>query len=96
MISIEEARALILAEAKPLPSESRALSDVLGAVLAQTILAPHDVPPFDNSAMDGFAVLAADTRAATPDSPVELSVGETIAAGHSARSALRPARRTRS
>ena len=89
MISIEEARALVLAEARPLPSESRALSDVLGAVLAQTIHAPHDVPPFDNSAMDGFAVQAADTRGATAGSPVELSVGETIAAGHSARSALR-------
>ena len=89
MISIEEARALILAEARPLPSESRALSDVLGAVLAQTIHAPHDVPPFDNSAMDGFAVLAADTRGATADSPVELAVGETIPAGHSAEAALR-------
>ena len=89
MISIEEARALILAEARPLPFESRALSDVVGAVLAAPVLASHDVPPFDNSAMDGFAVLAADTLGATSDAPVELSVGETIPAGYSAGTELR-------
>ena len=88
MISIEEARALILAEAKPLPLESRELSDAFGAVLAAPVLASHDVPPFDNSAMDGFAVLAADTLGAASDAPVELTVGETIPAGHSAATAL--------
>lgn len=80
MITIEEARALVLAEASPLPSESRVLSEALGSVLAQGVTAPHDVPPFDNSAMDGYAVRAIDTTRAA-DSPVTLKVVDTVAAG---------------
>lgn len=52
--------------------------DAAGLVLASPITAPHDVPPFTNSAMDGYAVVAADT--AGP--PVELEVVEDVAAGH--------------
>ncbi|MFH1833690.1 MAG: gephyrin-like molybdotransferase Glp [bacterium] len=82
MASIEEARVLVLAEAAPLPVEARLLTEALGAVLGQEIIAPHDVPPFDNSAMDGFAVRAADTVDASPESPSDLLVCETIPAGH--------------
>jgi molybdopterin molybdotransferase len=81
MISIEEARALVLAEASPLSSESRPLSDALGGVLTESVVAHHDVPPFDNSAMDGFAVRAADTLGADV-TPAELTVTGTVAAGH--------------
>ena len=84
MITIEEARALVLAEASPLPSERRALSEVLGGVLAQGLTAPHDLPPFDNSAMDGYAVRAADVSRAA-DFPVTLKVVDTVAAGGLAR-----------
>lgn len=81
LISIGEAKALVLAEAAPLSVESLPLALVLGMVLAQEIVARHHVPPFDNSAMDGFAVRAEDTAAATADEPVCLEIVETIAAG---------------
>jgi len=70
-----------LAEAHPLSAEERALSDAVGAVLAQDIRASHDVPPFANSAMDGFAVRACDTVGASPGLPVELRLTDTIPAG---------------
>jgi molybdopterin molybdotransferase len=87
-ISIEEARARVLAEAIPLSVESRPLVEALGAVLAEDIVAGHSVPPFDNSAMDGFAVRAADIVDAHADGPVLLVVAETIPAGHVATRAL--------
>ena len=62
MIPIEEARRLILQEAVPLPPEAVPLAESLGMALARAIVAPHDVPPFANSAMDGFAVRAVDTH----------------------------------
>ena len=66
MITIEEARRLVLAEARPASGRERCRSRRSWAIaLAQEIVAPHDVPPFANSAMDGFAVLAADTRGAS-------------------------------
>jgi molybdopterin molybdotransferase len=88
LISIEEARARVLAEARPLEAETRAITDALGLVLAEDIVAQNDVPPFDNSAMDGFAVRAADTVDAGPDNPVVLAVTETLAAGHVADRSL--------
>jgi molybdopterin molybdotransferase len=61
LISLDDARACVLAHLAPLPPETVPLDDALGRVLAQGIRAPVDVPAFDNSAMDGFAVRAADT-----------------------------------
>ncbi len=90
MISIEEARALVLAEAQPLEPEERPLSELLGSVLAEDIRAPHDVPPFDNSAMDGFAVRAEDTMAAGPGRPVEVRLVDTIPAGSHSDIRLEP------
>jgi len=63
LIAFEDARALVLEHAKPLPSELVALGEALGRVLAGEVRAPEDVPGFDNSAMDGFAVRAADAAA---------------------------------
>ncbi len=90
LTSIEEARTRVLAEARPLAVESRPLADALGMVVGEEIVAPHSVPPFDNSGMDGFAVRAADTVEATAGSPVRLIIGETIAAGHVATRPLGP------
>jgi len=87
LISIEEARARVLAEARPLPVEPRPLAEALGLVLAETLVAPHDVPPFDNSGMDGYAVRAADLVDASGECPIRLRVVETIPAG---RVASRP------
>ena len=77
MIPVEEARTRILAACPPLPARSVPLADALGSVLAEPIVSTVDVPPFANTAMDGFAVRASDTAAA----PVRLDVVGTLAAG---------------
>ncbi len=82
LITIDEARARVLAEAKPLPAEKLSLTEVLGRALAETIVAPHAVPPFDNSGMDGYAVRTIDLLGASGEHPVRLRVVETIPAGH--------------
>jgi len=61
LISIEEARARVLAEALPLPVESCPLPDALGMVLAEDVVSSQSVPVFDNAGMDGYAVRAQDT-----------------------------------
>ena len=73
LISIEEARSRVLAEALPLSAETVPLPDALGSVLAEEIIASHSVPPFDNSGMDGYAVRAADIVDATAESPARLA-----------------------
>ena len=82
MISIEEALERILAYVDVLPSEERALLEALGQVLDEDIAADFDIPPLDNTAMDGYAVRAADTSGASPDSPSELRVVGEVAAGY--------------
>jgi molybdopterin molybdotransferase len=82
LISVAEARDAVLARVGgPLPSETVPLEDALGRVLATPAVAPEDVPGFDNSAMDGFAVRAEDTSAAAPDAPVSLEVAAESRAG---------------
>jgi molybdopterin molybdotransferase len=58
MLSIDEARANVLAAVAPLGPETVAIADALGRVLAEDVVADHDVPPFANSAMDGYLVAA--------------------------------------
>src|SRR5829696_7810874 len=55
-LTIEEARARVLAAVRPLPAEDVPVQEALGRVLAEDVAAAHDVPGFVNSAMDGFAV----------------------------------------
>ena len=57
-IALAEARERVLAEARALAPEDVALADALGRVLAEAVSSPHDLPPFDASAMDGYAVIA--------------------------------------
>jgi putative molybdopterin biosynthesis protein len=67
---------------RAIPREQRTLADALGAVLAEDVVAPIDVPPFDRSNVDGFAVRSADLGAASEGAPVRLALnGETIACG---------------
>ncbi len=61
LIDIDAARALVLARVRPLEAEPVPLARAAGRVLAETVLATVDLPPFDSSAMDGYAVSAADT-----------------------------------
>lgn len=77
MISVEDARRLILASCSELSPTSLLLGDALGCVTAGQVVAGHDVPSFANSAMDGFAVRAPDTAGA----PLTLQVVGTAAAG---------------
>ena len=80
-MSVEAALELVLGFVKPLPSERVSLLDSLHRVLAEDAASDIDVSPFDNSAMDGFAVRAADTADAGEGAPVVLDVVATIAAG---------------
>ncbi len=82
MIPVEDARARILSYFARLPVERRAPLDSLGQVLAEDVLAPFDIPPRDNTAMDGYAVRAADTTGATEESPISLKVTADLAAGY--------------
>ncbi len=88
MIEIEEARRLVLEHVSPLGSESVELRAALGRALAEDVTSPEDVPAFDSSAMDGFALRAADTRGARRDSPVTLPIVDESRAGHPAGSGL--------
>jgi molybdopterin molybdotransferase len=82
LISVDEALAEILVHVQPLESERVPALEGLGRVLAEDIYSDIDVPPFDNSAMDGYAVRTADVAAATPESPVPLAVVGSVAAGY--------------
>ncbi|HYR10374.1 MAG TPA: gephyrin-like molybdotransferase Glp [Longimicrobium sp.] len=77
-----EALRAILRGVGPLGVAERPLLDALGSVLAEDVAAPVDLPPWDNSAMDGFAVRAADVRGASAESPRVLRVVDDVAAGH--------------
>ena len=90
MISVEEARERILAVVERLPAVSMPLADALGHVLAEDVTSPLTIPPLDNTAMDGYAVRAADTDGASPDSPVTLRVIGEVAAGYIYEGAVEP------
>lgn len=90
MISVEQALAAILAQIKPLGTERVVISDSLDRVLAEDIIAPCNVPPFDNSAMDGYAVRHADIGGACPERPVKLKIASDLPAGYIAAAPLKP------
>ena len=81
MLSVEEALERILAHFHVLESEERPLLDALGQVLAEDATARRDIPPLDNSAMDGYAIQAASVVGASENSPVMLKVVGAVAAG---------------
>ena len=83
LLSLDEARERILANLAPLPAETVMLEAALGRVLATDIDSLLTLPPWDNSAMDGFAVRSADVNGASDDNPVQLSVIGESAAGRS-------------
>lgn len=80
-IGVAEARDLILASTDRLAPEAVPLSQALGRVLAEAVESPWALPPFDNTAMDGFAVRALDTQGASFDRPVALDVVDKLPAG---------------
>ncbi|MEN8145903.1 MAG: gephyrin-like molybdotransferase Glp [Gemmatimonadota bacterium] len=80
-LSYRPALELTLARCQPLAAETVDLTNSLGRVLAGAAESRIDHPPWDNSAMDGFAVQERDVRGATPESPQRLPVAEEVAAG---------------
>ena len=81
MISLEEARALVLSHVRPLPVETVPVLEAVGRVAAADLASDIDIAPFAHSAMDGFAVRASELAEASPESPVELDVIAEVAAG---------------
>lgn len=89
MISLDEARALLLGALKPLPAETVAAAAADGRVLAREVRARLDQPRFDQSAMDGYAVRAADAAGATSRNPRALRLQGEMPAGTARRPRLR-------
>src|SRR4051812_1673343 len=81
-ISLEEAQRRLEATVRPMArTEQVALEDALGRVVAVDVRSSIDVPPFVRALMDGYAVVAADTAAATADSPAALRIVDRIFTG---------------
>src|SRR5271155_2032707 len=81
MTNADEALQVVLENVAPLGIERITIMAALGRVLAEDLHSPRDIPGFDNSAMDGYAVCAADVASASETNPVRLEVLETVAAG---------------
>ncbi|MBW2628332.1 MAG: molybdopterin molybdotransferase MoeA [Deltaproteobacteria bacterium] len=90
MRSIAEALASMLPVFSPLGEEEVHLTESSGRYVSRDVTARFDSPPFDNSAMDGYAVRAADVASASPDAPVRLPVGGESRAGGPLPEPLRP------
>ncbi len=88
MLSVERALERVLGAFHPLEAEQVPILEALGRVLAEDAYARGDIPPHANTAMDGYAVIAADTAGATSDSPRTLHVIENLAAGYMAEAAV--------
>ncbi|MCH8184912.1 MAG: molybdopterin molybdotransferase MoeA [Chloroflexi bacterium] len=82
MLSVEDALERILSVFHVLEPEDKPLLEAMGQVLAEDVVSRFDIPPLDNSAMDGYAVKARDLKGASPESPVLLTVIGSVAAGH--------------
>ncbi len=80
-VTYEEAVRRVLAAVEPVGAETVPLEDCYGRVLAEAVAAEADVPPFDRSPYDGYALRAADTADASPEAPVTLHILEEIPAG---------------
>jgi molybdopterin molybdotransferase len=91
MLAVEEALERILAAAAPLPAEATQIADAFGRATGEDLIAQRTVPPWDNSAMDGYAVRSADVAKA----PVRLRVIETIYAGQLPTRAVAPGESSR-
>ncbi len=89
-LSPSEAQRIVLEAASRMGPETLATRDALGRVLAEPVVASRDLPPADNSAMDGYAVRVADCRTASRERPRALRVAFEVAAGADAARPLGP------
>ena len=90
MIQVQEALDKILTKIQFKGVEKVSLDQALGRVMAEDVVSRINNPPLDNSAMDGYAVIAKDIQSATPENPVKLEMVEEIAAGYTAKGTLKP------
>ena len=90
MIPVQEALDTILSKIQFKGVEKIPLDQALGRVMAEDVVSRINNPPLDNSAMDGYAVIAEDIQSATPENPVKLEMIEEIAAGYTAKGTLKP------
>lgn len=90
LLTVEQARERVLEAIRPIATERVSLADAHCRVLAESIVAGHDIPAHDNTAMDGYAVQAADVATATRETPVTLAVIETLPAGYVASRTVEP------
>ena len=81
MIPLEDAQSHVMESIKTLESENVHLLQGRNRVITEPIMSNESIPPFDNTAVDGYAVKAIDTKGATQETPTSLTVLETIAAG---------------
>ncbi|MBE7325348.1 molybdopterin molybdotransferase MoeA [Nocardioides sp. Y6] len=89
-LSVDTLVERIVSSLAPLRDFPMPLTEVLGMPVAEDVVAEVSLPPFDNSAMDGYAVRAADVASASPEAPVHLPVVGEISAGRAAHLALSP------
>ena len=90
MIQVQEALDKILTKIQFKGVEKVSLDQALGRVLTEDVVSQINNPPLDNSAMDGYALIAGDIQSATPENPVKLEMVEEIAAGYTAKGTLKP------
>ena len=95
MLTPTEAARLILEHIAPLPAVRRSLREALDLVLAEPVASPIDLPPWDNSAMDGYAARSGDVAGASPERKVVLAVVESVAAGQFPARPIGPGQATR-
>jgi molybdopterin molybdotransferase len=90
MLELHEAQQKLLALVAPLGSETISIFDAADRILSENIVSPLDLPPFDNSAMDGYAVVSSDVASATAVTPVALRVIGRVAAGERFAGSVQP------
>jgi molybdopterin molybdotransferase len=90
VLSVAEALERVLAGVAVLGAESVPIAEALGRVLAEPVVADREIPPWDNSSMDGYALRAANTATASPEQPVTLLVVGEVAAGRVAAREVGP------
>ncbi len=88
MIQVEDALNKTLSHIHPLGSEKVSLLDALGRVIAEDVTASRDLPPYDNSGMDGYAIRSEDVENASEKNPIQLDVIEDLRAGFFAQNTV--------
>jgi molybdopterin molybdotransferase len=89
-LGVAQASSRVLTAARPLPSERVRITDALGRALAEDLMSTVTLPPWDNSAMDGYAVRGEDVATASADTPVALRLVGRIRAGEPSRVLVGP------